>query len=634
MVTYLLHFIKVDYFPFNNITTLVGWITIYVFARKHALDKEFVYMLRTLGDILVKQKALTAEQRDTYTQKAQELNQPLEEYLVQENLVPAEAMAQAIATQLGLPYIDKITEQMADPKLMSKIPFNFLRANEVAPVKMEGKIYLMTANPLNYQAIDEVNMMLDDKAQLAISTEQIINEGVNRFYPVEGTKEMMDDLAEEEEASENTLEFGEMEETDILGMGQEAPIIKLVNHILLQAVKREASDIHIEPYEKEIQVRYRIDGVMHIAFTPPKRVQSALISRIKIMANMNIAEKRLPQDGRIQIKVADKTIDIRVSVLPTTFGERIVMRLLDKSKTFGELQDLGFSEHDLKVITAGIDRPNGIILVTGPTGSGKTSTLYSILSKLNKPEVNIITVEDPVEYQIAGINQVQVNAKVGLTFAIALRSILRQDPDIIMIGETRDFETAQIAIQASLTGHLVLSTLHTNSAPGAITRLIDMGIEPFLISSTVSSVIAQRLVRKLCDKCKVKYTPSPELIHSLGITPEEASSITFYEPKGCPECGDTGYKGRIAIFEVMGMTPEVAALTMERADTKVIEKEAEKQGMTLLVQDGVQKIKEGLTTIDEVLSVAAADNVVTESDNPITDDEEKKTKKDKAAPKK
>jgi type II secretory ATPase GspE/PulE/Tfp pilus assembly ATPase PilB-like protein len=260
--------------------------------------------------------------------------------------------------------------------------------------------------------------------------------------------------------------------------------------------------------------------------------------------------------------------------------------------------------------------------------------LYSILSKLNKPEVNIITVEDPVEYQIAGINQVQVNAKVGLTFAIALRSILRQDPDIIMIGETRDFETAQIAIQASLTGHLVLSTLHTNSAPGAITRLIDMGIEPFLISSTVSSVIAQRLVRKLCDKCKVKYTPSPELIHSLGITPEEASSITFYEPKGCPECGDTGYKGRIAIFEVMGMTPEVAALTMERADTKVIEREAEKQGMTLLVQDGVQKIKEGLTTIDEVLSVAAADNVMTESDNPITDDEEKKTKKDKPAPKK
>ncbi|OGB96887.1 type II secretion system protein GspE [candidate division TM6 bacterium RIFCSPHIGHO2_12_FULL_36_22] len=581
-------------------------------------------MLKSLGDILVEQKALTPEQRDTYTQKAQELNQPLEEYLAKENLVTSEVLAQAVATQLHLPYIDTITEQNADPKLMSKVPFNFLRANRIAPIKKDGKVYLLTADPLNYQAIDEVNMMLDEKTQLAISTEKIISDGVNRFYPVEGTKEMMEDLAEEEQAEETTLEFGEMEETDILGMGQEAPIIKLVNHILLQAVKRGASDIHIEPYEKEIHVRYRIDGVMHVAFTPPKRVQNALISRIKIMANLNIAEKRLPQDGRIQIKVAEKTIDIRVSVLPITFGERIVMRLLDKSKTFGNLQNLGFSKRDYQIILSSIERPNGIILLTGPTGSGKTSTLYSILNKLNRPEVNIITVEDPVEYQIAGISQVQVNTKVGLTFAAALRSILRQDPDIIMIGETRDFETAQIAIQASLTGHLVLSTLHTNSAPGAITRLTDMGIEPFLIASTVSSVIAQRLVRRLCDKCKEKYKPSTELIKSLGISQKEADTITFYKAVGCPDCSNTGYKGRIAIFEVMAMTPEVALLTMDRADTHLIQKEAEKQGMKLLIQDGIEKIKEGLTSIDEVLSVAAADNAVTESDNPITDNESEK----------
>ncbi|HJM68316.1 MAG TPA: ATPase, T2SS/T4P/T4SS family, partial [Candidatus Babeliales bacterium] len=342
-------------------------------------------MLKSLGDILIEQKALTPEQMDTYTQKAQELNQPLEEYLSRENLVTPEVLAQAVAEQLHLPYIDTITEQNADAKLMSKIPFNFLRANGIAPIKKDGKVYLLTSDPLNYQAIDEVNMMLEEKTQLAISTEKVINDGVNRFYPVEGTKEMMADLAEEEQSEETTLEFGEMEETDILGMGEEAPIIKLVNHILLQAVKREASDIHIEPYEKEIHVRYRIDGVMHVAFTPPKRVQSALISRIKIMSNLNIAEKRMPQDGRIQIKVAVKTIDIRVSVLPTTFGERIVMRLLDKSKTFGDLQKLGFSEHDYKIILASIERPNGIILLTGPTGSGKTSTLYSILSKLNRP---------------------------------------------------------------------------------------------------------------------------------------------------------------------------------------------------------------------------------------------------------
>lgn len=570
-------------------------------------------MIQSLGDILVSQKVITQDQKDSYQQEADKLGVSFDQYLLENNLVKPEDLAQAIAKQLNVPFIDSITDAMADPKILGKIPFNFLRSHQVMPIKKDGHIYLLTADPLKYQAVDEVNLMLDDQAQIAISTSKVINDAINKYYPLEGTKEMMDDLAEEEAESE-TLEFGQMDDTDILGMGQEAPIIKLVNHILLQAVKRGASDIHIEPYEKEIDVRYRIDGVLHQAFTPPKRTQSALVSRIKIMANLNIAEKRKPQDGRIQIKVADKAIDIRVSILPTTFGERIVMRLLDKSKTFGQLDQLGLSKRDLEVTLRGIEKPNGIILLTGPTGSGKTSTLYSILSKLNQPEVNIITVEDPVEYQISGISQVQVNEKAGLTFASALRSILRQDPDIIMIGETRDFETAQIAIQASLTGHLVLSTLHTNSAPGAVTRLTDMGIEPFLISSSVSVVIAQRLVRKLCPKCREAYKPTPELIKSLGITEKEAASITFYKPKGCSECGDTGYKGRIAIFEVMEMTPELAALTMERADTHVIQKEAQKQGMSLLVQDGVEKIKEGLTSIQEVLSVAAADHAETLSD--------------------
>jgi general secretion pathway protein E len=325
------------------------------------------------------------------------------------------------------------------------------------------------------------------------------------------------------------------------------------------------------------------------------------------MANLNIAEKRMPQDGRIEIKIADKAVDIRVSVLPSTFGEKIVMRLLDKSRTFGRLKTLGLSHRDYDVIEKSMHQPNGIILLTGPTGSGKTSTLYSIISELNKPEENIITVEDPVEYQMPGITQVQVNDKIGRTFAVVLRSVLRQDPDIIMIGEIRDQETAQIAIQSSLTGHLVLSTIHTNNAPATITRLIDMGLEPFLISSTVTCIVAQRLVRKICPNCKEAYHPAPETLRSLGLSAQEAKKITFYKPIACHECSETGYKGRIAIFEIMQMTPEIAKLTKERADSELIRKQAIKDGMTTLLQDGIKKIEEGLTSIDEVLAAAVTE---------------------------
>jgi len=359
-------------------------------------------------------------------------------------------------------------------------------------------------------------------------------------------------------------------------------------------------------------VRYRIDGILYPVMTPPKRAQAAITSRIKIMANLNIAEKRQPQDGRINLKIADKPIDIRVSVFPVTFGERIVMRLLDKSRTFAALGDLGFSERDYRVIMHSIEQPNGIILVTGPTGSGKTTTLYSVLNKLNRPEVNIITVEDPVEYQMAGIGQVQVKEHIGLTFAAALRSILRQDPDIVMIGETRDVETAQIAIQAALTGHLVLSTLHTNSAAATITRLIDMGIEPFLIASTLLSVTAQRLVRKLCKYCKRPYNPDPDVLKRLKISPEEGKKITFYQAVGCDECLKTGYKGRMALFEIMVMTPTIAHLTMERTDAARIQQAAVKEGMTLLLEDGVRKVAMGLTTLEEVLSVAATTQEIEE----------------------
>ncbi len=558
---------------------------------------------KSIGEILVERGVITPAQLQEYQKASEQKNQSLENYLKNNNLVRDEDLARAHAAKFQLRYIDSINERVADPELLAKIPLKFLREHTIIPIMLDDNITIITANPVDFQPIDELNLLLGGQTRLAVSTPAIITEAINRYYPLEGTKQMIAELEEEAELGAE-IDLGNISEEDILGMASEAPIIKLVNHILYQAIKRGASDIHIEPFEKELRVRYRIDGVLYETLTPPKRAQAAIISRIKIMANLNIAEKRHPQDGRIQIKIADKAIDIRVSSIPVTFGERIVMRLLDKTRTFGKLRDLGFSQRDYGVIEQSIAQPNGILLITGPTGSGKTSTLYSILGELNSPEKNIITVEDPVEYQMPGIGQMQVNEKIGLTFAVALRSILRQDPDIIMIGETRDHETAQIAIQSALTGHLVLSTLHTNSAAASITRLIDMGIEPFLMASTIISVMAQRLVRRLHDKCKAAYKPAPEILKRLGLTQEEAQKIIFYEPVGCDECLHTGYKGRLAIFEIMVMTPAIAQLTIERADAAVIQEQALKDGMTLLVHDGLRKIKMGLTSIEEVLAVA------------------------------
>lgn len=519
--------------------------------------------------------------------------------------VSEQHLAQALAEKFESPYVPEITEQMTDPEVIAQIPLKFLREQTVMPIVLPGQsgVTLVSANPFNFQPLDELSLLLNIPYSLAVAPQSAIVEAINKFYPYESSKEVIEGLEEEKEFSSD-LDFAAINEEDILGMASEAPIIKLVNHILYQGVKQGASDIHIEPFEKELRVRYRIDGVLYPGIVPPKRAQAAIISRIKIMGNMNIAEKRHPQGGRIQIKIADKAIDIRVSVLPTVYGERVVMRLLDKAKTFKQLDELGLSARDYRVLIQSIEQPNGIILVTGPTGSGKTSTLYAILNRLNSPDVNIITVEDPVEYQMAGIGQVQVQDKIGLTFAAVLREILRQDPDIVMIGETRDQETAQIAIQASLTGHLVLTTLHTNSAAASITRLIDMGIEPFLIASSLVAVMAQRLVRKLCEFCKEKYTPTPEVLKRIGISEGEAKSITFYRPVGCKECLNNGYSGRIPLFEIMTMSNAVARLTIERADTKLIQQAAVEDGMTLLVQDGIEKIKAGLTTIEEVLSVA------------------------------
>jgi general secretion pathway protein E len=407
----------------------------------------------------------------------------------------------------------------------------------------------------------------------------------------------------DEEDSDSII--SEIEETaDLLDDTSDAPIIKLVNLTLSQAVKAHASDIHIEPYQTELQIRYRVDGILYNKLSLPKRIQSTLISRIKIMAKLNIAEKRLPQDGRIEIKIAAKNIDIRVSTIPTTFGERLVLRLLDKAGMILDMEEVGLVKENLRTLKHIITAPHGILLVTGPTGSGKTTTLYAALSTLNNPDINIMTIEDPVEYQIDGISQIQVNPKIGLTFARGLRSIVRQDPDVILVGEIRDTETAQIAVQSSLTGHLVFSTLHTNDAASAVTRLIDMGIEPFLITSSVIAIVAQRLVRVICDQCKEAYVPPDKSLQNLDIDGwEMLRGNTLYRGHGCDSCLNTGYRGRVGIFEVMMMNENLQTLILGTSDAGLIKKEAALQGMATLARDGVQKVLEGITTLEEVIRV-------------------------------
>lgn len=568
-------------------------------------------MLRKkLGEIFVDLRIISSDQLQECLEAQKVSGKMLGVELLERKLITKNDLAQALAQQVSVPFIEKITEQMADMSLLGKVPLKFLRQHLVIPIVFEGQKIIVTANPRDLQPLDDLVLLMGGEAGYAVSTDAVISDAINKYYPLETSKEMMAELQGEDEGGE--LSFGSegFEEKDIMEMANDAPIVKLVNHLIFQAVKEGASDIHIEPFEKELRVRYRVDGNMYQRVIPPKRYQGAIVSRIKIMSHLNIAEKRIPQDGRIQIKVADKAIDLRISILPSNFGERVVMRILDKTKGVVEFDKINLSPQDLERLRKIIERPNGIILVSGPTGSGKTTTLYSILNRLNQPDVTIITVEDPVEYTMNGVSQVQVHEKVGLTFAGALRSILRQDPDIVLIGEIRDAETAQIATQASLTGHLVLSTIHTNSAPATVTRLIDMGIEPFLIASSLICVISQRLIRRLCPKCKATYTPPVELVRRIGLTENEAKEITFYKSVGCDECLETGYRGRIPIFEVMEVTEEIARLIVQRVDVSVIKQAALASGMTLLGYDGVRSIKSGVTTIEEVLSVAYVEEVV------------------------
>ncbi len=460
--------------------------------------------------------------------------------------------------------------------------------------------YIIAVNdPTCFQPLDDmIRIIRANNFQVVLSTKDAILSAINISYDL--NRDSAEELVQNMEENGTTI-ISEIEDTaDLLDDTSDAPIIKLVNHIISQSIKARASDIHIEPYQDSFKVRYRVDGILYDLITPPKWIQPALTSRIKVMAKMNIAEKRLPQDGRIELKFGDQEIDVRVSTIPISFGERVVMRLLNKSTSLLELSELGFSGERLGVLKKLVTSPNGIILVTGPTGSGKTTTLYAILSSINKPDINIITIEDPVEYQLKGISQIQVNPKIELTFARGLRSIVRQDPDVVLVGEIRDRETAEIAVQSALTGHLVFSTLHTNDSASAITRLVDIGVEPFLISSSVIAVAAQRLIRVLCPECKEPYMPDDVTLEAIGITKDQLRNNTIYRTGGCQNCLNTGYKGRVVIIEIMVMNPSLKSLILKTFDSNQIKKEA---NMATLRHDGIQKILSGLTTIEEVLRV-------------------------------
>lgn len=533
----------------------------------------------------------------------------LVETLLDMGLMEEKRYLAAFGSILGLEVLESLPLDEVDLNLLKQVPITWARENSVLPMfEKDGGIVLAVSNPLELSVVDDLKVLFGSRVHVVLAANDIVEDGINQAYQrltgLEGTASAV--FGEDESDLEKAAADLEESSRDLLDVTDEAPVIRLVNSILGQAVKERVSDIHIEPFEKHLSVRFRKDGILREVLRPPKRFQASITSRIKIMGNLNIAEKRLPQDGRIRRVVAGKEIDVRLSSVPTSFGERLVLRILDKTSTILDLTDLGFDGDKLKVMHELITRPHGIILVTGPTGSGKTTTLYACLSRINTPDKNILTVEDPVEYQINGIGQVHVNTKIGLTFASGLRSFLRQDPDVILIGEIRDRETAEIAVQASLTGHLVFSTLHTNDASSAFTRLVDMGIEPFLIASSVLATVAQRLVRVVCRECRERYEPSPGELETLGIDrvrPED----TFYRAVGCPECSNTGYSGRNAIYEILNVDDQVRELVMKSADSSEIKRMAMSQGMRTLRQDGVDKVRRGITTAEEVMRVTQGD---------------------------
>ncbi|MBR9981695.1 MAG: type II secretion system ATPase GspE [Desulfatitalea sp.] len=568
-----------------------------------------------LAHILKHQFALPEDSLADARHIQQEKGGRLGDILVQRQAISETQLLEALGVQYAIPFWPELPmENIMGSDFAKKISIQFLKRHHMVPLSVpdpaatgqmddasQKQVFIVAINdPANFNAVDDLTRILGlENYKLVLSSKQSILAAINLAFDLnqDSAAQLVQDMEDESDI------ISQIEDTaDLLEDTSDAPIIKLVNHILSQSIKARASDVHIEPYQDSFKVRYRVDGILYDLLSPPKWIQPALTSRIKVMAKLNIAEKRLPQDGRLEVKIGSQNIDVRVSTLPTTFGERVVLRLLNKSSSVFNLHEIGLSANQMKTVQELVRSPNGILLVTGPTGSGKTTTLYSVLASINTPDINIITIEDPVEYQLKGISQIQVNPKIELTFARGLRSIVRQDPDVILVGEIRDRETAEIAVQSALTGHLVFSTLHTNDSASAITRLVDIGVEPFLISSSVLAVVAQRLVRMLCEHCKEPYKPDMTL-QALGLRPDRLSKYTFYRAKGCDHCFNTGYRGRIGIYEIMVMGQPLKTLIQKTYDAHQIKQEALKQGMTTLRRDGLEKVLRGITTIEEVVRV-------------------------------
>ena len=563
-----------------------------------------------LCQILLRQGHLHEDQVEEAVELQKIRPKRIGETLMDLGYLEEDHLLEALSEQFGIPFERDIKGQV-DPSLTTRVPIHFIREYEMVPYKQNGTAYYVALHdPVNLLPLDDLRLLLGGPVEPVICRKADIQAVIDGYFDQQGENaaNMIDSIVLGEDDDENAHAF-DLNETDrdLLDLANEAPIIKLINLLISGAVKERASDIHIEPFEREIVVRYRIDGVLYQKLTAPKSQQPAVVSRIKIMARLNIAEHRLPQDGRIKIRLSGKEIDIRVSVIPVQHGERVVMRILEKGSFLFGLEELGMGSHDYRLVDKLLRSSHGIMLVTGPTGSGKSTTLYACLQRVLSSDINVITVEDPVEYQMPGVGQIEVKPKIGLTFAHALRSILRQDPDVILVGEIRDQETADMAVHASLTGHLVFSTLHTNDSAGAVTRLINMGIEPFLVTSSTLAMMAQRLMRCICDQCKEPYEPELESLLELGLSEEEAKGKIAYRGRGCDRCQGRGYYGRTGIFELLVMTPQIQNLVLQGADSNQVKREAKKNGMRTLREDGASKVFQGISTIEEVLRVTRDD---------------------------
>jgi Type II secretory pathway, ATPase PulE/Tfp pilus assembly pathway, ATPase PilB len=568
----------------------------------------------TLADILVSQGIVTDDQIKQCEVEQQKSDSSIEQIILSKEFATRQDIASALGSYYDTPYID-LDNYDIDTKVLKLVSERLARKYKFLPLfKIVNNLTIAISNPRNLFGIDEIRDMLDCDIEVTVSTEDQILQALDRYYGSTGKTEDLMGIVDEIVTSEfgdieEDVEVEKIKEVNLESVSEEmlekAPVVKLLNTIIHRAIREGVSDIHIQQEEDSMIVRYRLDGILYQAATLPKTLRTTLVSRIKVLSGMNIAESRAPQDGRFKVKSEGSEYDLRVSTMPTVYGECVVMRVLDKSTASMKLEQLGFSENSLGIYQSLIEKPNGIILMTGPTGSGKTTTLYASLNKINSPDINILTVEDPVEYRLRYIRQTQINTKAGITFASAIRAILRQDPDVVMIGEMRDRETAEIAIQAAMTGHLVFSTLHTNDAPGAVSRLIDMGVEPFLIASSVIGVVAQRLIRANCKHCTENYVPNDKLLKSIGL--QGQSNITFSKGKGCDYCRNSGYKGRVGLYEILVMENTIRDLIIKRETPHVIAKVAkETQNFKTLVDDGIDKVRNGLTSVEQVLTVATA----------------------------